>query len=213
MSDYFNEAGEPLMSHSQARVEADLDSQSEMERGYDDHNEGPDCPSEVYDSDQWAAIKRKEHGLKLALVIPPTGDPYYVEISDYKDLNKYAECHTGTVLNHNEIKGCHAWLDDEGLINGKEFNLRAGMVIGYPGVLAGHMVVSNSDDEGETIDITNEIIQSVIKKLDLFQSLDREEHDVMECQGWKDSKGNWCDFEFHSDSKFPHHVNGKAYWA
>ena len=145
-------------------------------------------------------------------MVPPVGNPLYVEIKDYKDLNKYAECSTGTVVSHNEIQGCYAWLDDEGLLTNKDFNLRAGIIIGYPGVLAGHMVICNSDDEGETIDITRDIIQHVIKKLDLWQSIDREDVNIMEMTGWKDASGNWCDFEFHPDSKFPFWVDGHPRW-
>ena len=41
MSQYHNEAGEPLMTASQARFEASLDEQSSMDSYYDDREDGP----------------------------------------------------------------------------------------------------------------------------------------------------------------------------
>jgi len=197
MSDYTNEAGEPLMSHSQARLEADLDEQSAMDSYYSDRDDGPE-PCD-YDADEWAAIRRKREGLTLAILIPPVGDPLYVEIKDYQDLNKHAQCSVGTTVSHSKIQGCFAWIDDEGLLTGQEFNLRAGVIMGYPSVLAGPMVICNSNKEGDNTDVTKEIIQNVMESIGL-------KYDG-EC-GYEDEDGKFCNFEFHPDSKFPFFVNG-----
>ena len=198
MSEYFNEAGEPLMSHSQARLEADLDEQSAMDSYYSDRDDGPE-PCD-YDSDEWAAIRRKKEGLTLGILIPPIGEPLYVEIKDFRDLNKYAECEVGTTVSHGEIRGCTAWVDDAGLLVGKDFNLRAGVIMQYPSVLAGPMVIFNTNEEGENVDVTQEIIKNVIETLGL-------KYDG-EC-GYNDEEGKFCNFEFHPDSKFPFFKDGK----
>jgi hypothetical protein len=199
MSDYTNEAGEPMMTHSQARLEADLDSQSATEGHYDDRDDEPN-PRDDYDSDEWASVLRKKEGLTLALLIPTEGEPLYVEIKDYRDLNKYVECSTGTTVSHSKISGCYTWADDEGLLVNKAYNPRASIVMGYPGVIAGNIVVCNINKEGDNIDITKEIIQNVIESIGL-------KYDG-EC-GYKDADDKFCNFEFHSDSKFPFFVNGE----
>jgi hypothetical protein len=54
MNHYFNEAGEPLMTHSQARLEAELDEQSQEEMRLERHHE--DTEEEDCDDDD-----AKEH--------------------------------------------------------------------------------------------------------------------------------------------------------
>ena len=49
MNHYFNEAGEPLMTHAQARLEAELDEQSQEEmrlERYHEDTEEEDCDDE-----------------------------------------------------------------------------------------------------------------------------------------------------------------------
>ena len=49
MSSYRNDAGEPTMTASQARFEADLDSESAMEWGMDDRDDSPEYEADVYE--------------------------------------------------------------------------------------------------------------------------------------------------------------------
>ena len=98
----------------------------------------------------------------IAILIPTEGDPSYVNITDYKDLNKHVECSCGTIVSHPSIE-CYAWVDDEGLLVDKAWNLRLSGIMEYPAPLAGNGVICCSDSSGDNVDVNKEVVDMVEK--------------------------------------------------
>ena len=98
----------------------------------------------------------------IAILIPVEGDPSYVNITDYTDLNEHAECSCGTTVSHPSVGGgCYAWVDDEGLLVNKAYNPRLSGIMEYPAPLAGNGVICCSDDQGDNIDVNKEVVDMV----------------------------------------------------
>ncbi|MBF4592043.1 DUF3846 domain-containing protein [Curtobacterium sp. VKM Ac-1395] len=61
------------------------------------------------------------------------------------------------------------WVDDEGLINGSDFNLSATIIanrLGHPGtVLFGSAVIAGGNEEGDTIGLTESQAAAVLRTL------------------------------------------------
>ena len=99
----------------------------------------------------------------LAILIPVEGDPSYVNITDYTDLNEHAECRCGTTVSHPTVRSteCYAWVDDEGLLVNKAYNPRLSGIMEYPAPLAGNGVICCSNAGGDNVDVNKEVIDMV----------------------------------------------------
>lgn len=89
-----------------------------------------------------------------------------VSYQGFEEMNRLVGCDTATVVRIPEIAG-HTnlclWLDDEGLVNTPcpQVNCLAMGLTGYTAPLVGRALVINSDDEGEEIDVPQEVIDKL----------------------------------------------------
>jgi|19_taG_2_1085344.scaffolds.fasta_scaffold15667_5 hypothetical protein len=98
----------------------------------------------------------------IAILIPTEGDPSYVNITGYEDLNYHVECNCGTTVSHPSVD-CYAWVDDEGLLVDKVWNPRLSSIMEYPTQLAGNGVICCSDSSGDNVDVNKEVVDMVEK--------------------------------------------------
>lgn len=83
------------------------------------------------------------------LIDPFTQTITQVEYSgDYQEIYKLTDCDTFTCVGINEF-GDTVFVDDEGLINGKQQEFF--MIANYPDPLAGKGLVLGTDDEGDSV--------------------------------------------------------------
>tara|TARA_R110000744_G_scaffold147343_1_gene260318 strand:+ start:644 stop:970 length:327 start_codon:yes stop_codon:yes gene_type:complete len=98
----------------------------------------------------------------IAILIPTEGDPSYVSITDYKDLNKHAGCSCGTTVSHPSVE-CYAWVDDEGLLVNKVWNPSLSGIMECSSTLVGNGIICCSDASGDNVDVNKETVDMVEK--------------------------------------------------
>lgn len=117
---------------------------------------------------------------RTVLVIPAEASaPMYMAYSTgYEDLNALAKCEVGTVSNVESFYMLDGkrkngridlWVDDMGLLVSKPHNIRASIIGNQP--LVGDTVLVATDEEGESQNIDQAYIKSLLDNSDLFDLL------------------------------------------
>jgi hypothetical protein len=108
-----------------------------------------------------AAQSIQENEMKAYLIDPFTKTISMVEYSgDYNEIYKLIECDTFTCADFNSF-GDTVFVDDEGLINGKDQEF---FLIGdYPSPLAGKALVLGTNQEGESVEPSMTIEQVAVR--------------------------------------------------